>query len=66
MSNTITELLNKLKQEKIQHQRLFKAYHEIVIKHSILQNKYIDLWLEKEYADLCTQKYKERASHYKP
>ena len=31
----------------------------------MLQKKYIDLWLEKKYADLCAQKYKEMASHNK-
>ena len=62
MSNSILSPLDELKQEKIQHHRLFKAYHELAIDHSMLQNKYIDLWLEKKYADASAQKYKEMAS----
>jgi len=56
MSNSMTELRDELKQEKIQHERLFKAYHKLVTAHCML---------EKKYTDLCVQRYEEMTSKFK-
>ena len=56
------EPLDELTEEKEQHRRLYEAYRELVTKHAKLQNKYIDLWLEKKYAEASAQTYKEMAA----
>ena len=56
MSDSITKLQNKLKEEKIQHEKLFEAYRKLVTAHSMLA---------KKYTDLCVERYEEMTSKFK-
>ena len=56
MSDSITELRDKLKQEKIQHHRLLEAYNKLLEAHGMLENK---------YTELCVQRYEKMTSNFK-
>ena len=56
MSDSIAKLQNELKQEKIQHEKLFEAYHKLVTEHCML---------EKKYTELCVERYEEMTSKFK-